>query len=414
MFALDIATLAVAHCATALVASAALFGAHRLLVDMRGPRWWSSGALTGALGVLLLASRGMIADPVSEVVAHAALILAYIFLTQGFRDYLGVRRLPLAIVVIWPTAAAACLLLYSVAVPSLTARLLILTISLCVASALMTHDLLRHGDRGERATRLVGWLMGLNAVVFAIRVTAVATIQPKGDLLHAGAGTSAVYLYHTAFSTALFLGMVLMIGERLYHRTQRQALEDPLTGVENRRGFYRFVSLDLHEPTRGGAPAALLAIDLDSFKQINDHHGHAVGDRLLQHFVTVVRGQIRHGDLLSRFGGEEFVLMLPATERAVAMKIAERIRSAVAATPLPADGEAIGYTVSIGVARVEPHEGNETAIDLAIARADAALYRAKSLGRNRVEESRGPTPDLVSEHTRNCRSGTGSTTRTTK
>ena len=139
---------------------------------------------------------------------------------------------------------------------------------------------------------------------------------------------------------------------------------------------------------------SLIVLDLDFFKQVNDRHGHLIGDLALRHVVDLIRAAKREPDILARFGGEEFVVLLPATRQADAETVAERIRAEVEASPLVADGSVVPLTVSLGVGSLAPGEPVPD-IDFLIARADEALYRAKQSGRNQVAGHRSshvPTP----------------------
>lgn len=153
--------------------------------------------------------------------------------------------------------------------------------------------------------------------------------------------------------------------------SQHQATTDALTGLSNRR------ALDDMLAAMAGAPLGLLMLDLDHFKTINDTHGHAVGDAVLRNFSARVREQLRPTDVCVRWGGEEFVVLLPGASLAQAQEIGERLRQAVVAAPL--DG-GIKATVSIGAAA--RRAGEDT--DALLARADAAVYAAKHAGRDRV------------------------------
>lgn len=164
----------------------------------------------------------------------------------------------------------------------------------------------------------------------------------------------------------------------------RLATTDPLTGVANRRRFLEQTEMELARMKRYGKPAALLMLDIDHFKRVNDTYGHAVGDALLQHLATLARVHLRHVDLFGRLGGEEFGVLLPDTGRAGARQFADRFRRYVADSPFESDKGAISLTISIGVAQFE---ADDVASDSILARADAALYRAKEGGRNRVEAS---------------------------
>ncbi|WP_243384171.1 sensor domain-containing diguanylate cyclase [Geothrix alkalitolerans] len=162
---------------------------------------------------------------------------------------------------------------------------------------------------------------------------------------------------------------------------QRLATTDPLTGVANRRRFLQEMDLELARHKRFHKPAAFLLLDLDHFKQVNDAHGHAVGDLALKHLAELARVRLRRLDLFGRLGGEEFGVLLPGTDQAGAMALAEYFRSQVAHTPVQSGAGPIILTVSIGLTAFDP---GDAAPDAILARADAALYRAKEGGRNRV------------------------------
>ena len=165
-----------------------------------------------------------------------------------------------------------------------------------------------------------------------------------------------------------------------YREALRAAYKDPLTGIGNRMGFEENLPRELHLARRNGHPLALIAIDLDHFKRINDQHGHQTGDCALRTAAQRILGAIRTSDQLFRYGGEEFVVVLHNTAEEGASAVAERIRQSIAATTSCAD-QAVQITASLGVALAH---AEDTALTL-FARADQALYRAKATGRNRVE-----------------------------
>jgi diguanylate cyclase (GGDEF)-like protein len=175
--------------------------------------------------------------------------------------------------------------------------------------------------------------------------------------------------------------------------THTQATTDLLTGCPNRQAALARLDDELARSERYGRPLAVGLIDLDHFKQVNDVYGHAVGDIVLNHVATLLRREIRAVDVLGRYGGEEFVLILPETSVDDAGVVAEKLRRAVAAVPVARDeGDAMSITVSIGVA------GSSSAsmtLDRLIRDADAALYAAKSLGRDQVYLFREKDPDRL-------------------
>lgn len=157
-------------------------------------------------------------------------------------------------------------------------------------------------------------------------------------------------------------------------RLSEENITDPLSGLLNRRGL----ALGLERLQQQRLPFAVLALDIDHFKQINDRHGHALGDRVLQHLAGLMRDCSRSTDLLCRSGGEEFLMLLPQADAAVAMRVAERLRLSMASMPSPT-GTAV--TVSLGVAL---WPGPPTPVAQVLKAADAALYEAKAQGRDRV------------------------------
>lgn len=172
--------------------------------------------------------------------------------------------------------------------------------------------------------------------------------------------------------------------------SQRKAMEeslvqlatsDPLTGLWNRRHFAEMVRGELGRLRRHDSTAALLLLDLDHFKRINDTHGHAAGDEVLRHFTATVTAQLREADVFARLGGEEFAILLPCIDAQGAMRVAERLCRVVAEHPAAVDSGPLTYTVSIGATMLAwEDEGYEAAYE----RADQGLYAAKGAGRNRA------------------------------
>ncbi|WP_073526424.1 diguanylate cyclase [Pseudomonas fluorescens] len=171
-------------------------------------------------------------------------------------------------------------------------------------------------------------------------------------------------------------------GYREHLEVQRQkALIDPLTGLPNRAAWSERLDYEVNAWHQRGNSLSLAMLDLDHFKRINDGYGHLAGDKVLKIIANVLRKRLRPTDFIARFGGEEFVLLMPDSALADALAVGEVLREAIAACPFHFKGEPVTITVSMGVAQFQAGERS----DLALKRADEALYRAKAAGRNQVQ-----------------------------
>ncbi len=179
------------------------------------------------------------------------------------------------------------------------------------------------------------------------------------------------------------IGLITDITElhALKEELQRQTRTDSLTGLANRRSFQERAESEFARSRRHAAPLSLVAIDIDHFKRVNDDHGHAVGDRVLQDFASCSQHALREEDLCARTGGEEFCILLPDTDAAAACAIAERIREMTSSCHPCPEHPSLVITASFGIACVEP---TDTHFGTLFSRADRALYAAKQNGRNRT------------------------------
>ncbi len=195
------------------------------------------------------------------------------------------------------------------------------------------------------------------------------------------------------FFTYIFFGCTAILGEFMRWRAQKKiaqlvdklaesARTDQLTGLYNRRAFLERFEYEAARSLREKHPLSLIMLDIDFFKNINDQHGHACGDAALQHLSILMRAAVRRQDTVARWGGEEFIILLPQTGRDGAATLAEKLRAAQEASICSHGPVEMRFTISLGVYQCDL----ETDIDANIAQVDARLYRAKRLGRNRVEE----------------------------
>lgn len=198
---------------------------------------------------------------------------------------------------------------------------------------------------------------------------------------HAGIGTD--FLEHMAAVLAMCIDNVIS-----HEKLKLDGLTDGLTGVFNRRFFEQRLNDEVERWERTGQPLSCMFVDIDFFKQVNDTHGHQVGDRVLQQVAQVLGSELRSSDILARYGGEEFVLLLPDTSQVTAAKIADRLRNLVEKLKLnKLLGVPLSVSISIGLAVLSDdyHDnGDQEASEWLTAQADKALYQAKDSGRNRV------------------------------
>ena len=185
-----------------------------------------------------------------------------------------------------------------------------------------------------------------------------------------------------------FAGVLAMVADitdrkRMEETLRRLATQDSLTGLFNRRYFFAVAKREFQRSQRYGHSLALLLLDIDYFKRINDAYGHRAGDQVLRTIAEIMRGGLRQVDIPCRYGGEEFVMLLPETPLDTAIAVAQRLGATLAETPIPTEKGPLPVTVSIGVAGMTNGEG--LTLDLLLERADQAMYAAKQAGRNRVQ-----------------------------
>jgi len=353
-----------------------------------GLREWTTGLALQAVAWPLFAVPATVAGGRVQALACAALVAGLAAMLRALLRSLHPRaartRVPLAVVY-----APAIALFLALLWPGLARET---GIALFWAAALATLVLgmrgpLRDLGRGrpwpERAVILV--FVGA-AVVCTLRLAEQLGDPQTGASYDASITPAqrlalAYFLAAPVFATFAFLLLQL---ERQQRWLEGLAAEDALTGIHNRRAFFEQAQRRLSQ--RGGdGLAALLMIDADGFKAVNDLHGHAVGDRVLAAVAAAMRASLQAHDIAGRFGGDEFCMLLVGVSTGDAARRAEQLRSAVAAAPVRVDGVDARVTLSIGIAHLR--EGREADLDRLLAIADRRLYLAKRAGRDRVIDS---------------------------
>ncbi len=234
-----------------------------------------------------------------------------------------------------------------------------------------------------RSTALLTLVSAIGSVAMTCFWLWAKGAHDVGDALYI---TLFVAMPMTAFGGGVCIMLVVSL-EEMRRRLHELALTDPLTGLRNRRHFIQWAQRELDLADRHDLPVAMLLLDIDHFKLINDAHGHAVGDHVLVEIGKRCTATLRGTDLLARWGGEEFIALLPNTPEPLAQALAERLRGAVAAAIALPQGGTVQATVSVGVAGRGAGARPLVTLDALTQAADRALYDAKRQGRDRVRVS---------------------------
>jgi len=230
------------------------------------------------------------------------------------------------------------------------------------------------------ARRLNLLLTGLSVAVAASVGAGIAAMAGSGEVLLAAVTAGAACALLAPWANVFVLRLLAELAAA-HEDLEVRATQDELTGVHNRRHFMDLAEREIARCRRYQTPAALLLIDADHFKRVNDAHGHRCGDALLCEIARATLASLRQPDLLARFGGEELVVFLPHADPLGALDVADRIRERVGELCLGWQGAEVRTTVSIGVASLEPVAGT---LDAMVHDADVALFAAKEAGRNCV------------------------------
>lgn len=343
---------------------------------IRGIRSWGVGCLLCLLSSPFFALRDIIPDFWSVVVANAFLLGGLFFQFAGLSCFTGRQVARRVLISIW-VGLLAIVAWYTLAQPDYSARQVILGSAFTV---LYLVSALRVGEQ-EKLNYAI-WFMRIAylfiAIVSAARVVLVMTTSPSisGASLLDPNPMQRLYLFMFSMSGLLLtLGFIQMAHEKLHDLLRYHASHDVLSGALNHGAVLQNLDREIASAERHGYPLSILMLDLDHFKQINDQYGHLVGDQVIADFSSGLRNQLRQLDFLGRYGGEEFLVLLPHTNGEGAVGVAERIREDLAQR-----SSSPKYTVSIGVASLMPGRGAQALLQAA----DQAMYRAKAAGRNCV------------------------------
>lgn len=367
-----------------LLTGTLLFSVRKLFATNLQPslRWWILATVAHPLGFLLITMRGLISDWWTSVLANTLIAMSFAAFAIALRTFNGSpqRRERLYSLI----AATSLLATYYTYVDNNLA-LRIGTISVVFALLLgsSARAIYRRGQPLNAIAHITGGLFALGTAVMAYRGAvylflpqmipdSVFVVTPLQILAYALGGLLPVV------ST---IGFLLMCTEFNQQELAKAARLDYLTGICNRRAIEDLASRSIASARRHGVPLAMMIVDVDHFKRINDEFGHEGGDEALVETVRRIRDSLRAEDLVGRLGGEEFVTVMPNTDGIAALAAAERMRCAFSGEPMRIGSGEVTITVSVGVAVLDAQDQQYSHL---LRRADRSMYAAKSAGRNKV------------------------------
>jgi diguanylate cyclase (GGDEF)-like protein len=342
--------------------------------------WWGFADLMRAASIMLFGMYGSVSDLISIDLANAILFTAFAVTWTGARVF--DHRKPQWILLF--SGAALWLALYRIPAVQASWDLRMLLSSGIITS--YTWATAYEFWRGRSEPLVSRWpaifMFFAHGALYLLRTPFGAMLAPVNNQVFASVWITVLSFEALLFTIAIAFILLAMAKERTEYRHKTDSLIDPLTGIANRRAFLQDAEAQLKRQATEPRPMAVMLLDLDNFKGINDRFGHAIGDRVLQMFAEVGSGCMRRYDIFGRLGGEEFAALLVDTSRERALAVAEQIRASFVEVTGMVEGKPVLATVSIGVVI-----SYDAVLDLSalLAQADHALYRAKDNGRNRIE-----------------------------
>ena len=379
---LDVPTLAVMTVLVGMEIALGFLLVGRLLGTQPGLRPWILCAMTMAAGGLVWMAHGLLPELVLVLVSNGAIFCAMGLAWVGARDFCGARRtfLPIAAGLVPYLGALAY---FAAITPSTRARVILAAAASAAWLFATAWTFFRRAPEGlGSSARIAAGAFAFHGAFQAARMFFPQKGGLSADLLLQGWPGVAVALELIVASVAILLTLVALVCHRLVRDLGRAARFDVLTGVLNRRALEQEGGRALQSANVMGLPCSVAIFDLDRFKHVNDTFGHQAGDAALRHVAAIVSSSLRQTDLLGRYGGEEFVVVMPGAGVEDARVAAERLRMRIASEPASFGRIQIPITASVGIAF-----GAREDLETLLSRADTALYRAKDGGRDRVIEA---------------------------
>lgn len=373
---LHLDTLLVVQLCVTLLTTALLAASANYADSPRELRWWAVGNVFVTLGVILTLVETL-PPLLTSIGGYGVIAFGMALVLRGLRVHCAATLSWPAIAVI--TAVAALVpAYYTLVAPDRAARMAFSAFYFGLLNCWCGVSIARHGGWRANCVCLAGFaaLGGVLMLRAADMMLDPELFDPVDSLV-----ITVTALVIPLAQICIAFGLIMMVMRRYAERLRRLSLLDPLTGTLNRAGLELQGKRVGLRALRSGRSLAVVMIDVDNFKSINDTHGHPVGDEVLRHLADLLRIELRPHDVLARFGGEEFVLVLDDVNLAEALVLAERLRTCIEAAIVQMEKTVVRFTASLGV--VSSDERGHDLMRL-ISAGDAALYQAKRAGRNRV------------------------------
>ena len=339
-------------------------------------RWWAGGNVVTCIG-LALSSVDTLPVLIHGVLGYGVIALGLGLVLRGLRVHCS-ATLSWTFIAAMVGMALLIPAYFTLVAPSLRARLCFSGFYFAILNWMCAVVVARHGVWRVSGISLAGFiLLGLALFMRGVHMLLHTDPADTASSLVMGLSTLAIPLAQICIA----FGLIQMVMWRYAERLRRLSTLDALTGALNRAGLEiqgKRVGL---RALRAARSLAVIMIDVDNFKVINDTHGHPVGDEVLRHLARLVKLELRPHDLLARFGGEEFVLVLDGVNLAAALNVAERLRARIESEIVELDNLSVRYTASMGVVCSDEHSYDLIRL---ISAGDAAMYDAKRAGRNKV------------------------------
>lgn len=372
---LNLDTLLLVQVAVTLLTTALLVVAACYAESPPEQRWWAAGNVAVSLGLAL--SHFPVPALLNNVVGYGVIAFGLALVLRGIQVYADTT-------LSWRLIGGVTLLAllipgyFALIEPSLRARLCFSGLYFALLNWLCAAALARQRRWRVTGVALSGFaLLGLALLARGVHMALHGDPVDRSSSLVMGLSTLAIPLAQICIS----FGLVYMVMWRYAERLRRLSTLDALTGALNRAGLELQGKRIVLRAQKARRSLAVMMIDLDHFKHINDSHGHPVGDEVLRQLAQLLKLELRPQDLLARFGGEEFLLLLDGVDRAAALEVAERLRARVAQQPVVLPQVSLRCTASLGVVCSDQHDYDLIKL---ISVADAAMYDAKRAGRDRV------------------------------